>query len=60
MEMLEISPLVLLWTMGLANWLGVCSAYFHADANKAFAKIMGIVLLLTGILMFGIWVGGRR
>ena len=59
MEMVEIHPTVLVWVMLLANWIGNCVGYLNAEKSKTYIKVMGIILLLTGILMLGIWIGGR-
>ena len=59
METVEIYPVVFMWVLLLANWLGNCSAYFRAEESKTYVKVMGIILLLTGILMLGVWIGGR-
>ena len=58
MKMVEIHPAVVVWLLLLTNWLGNCSAYVDGDASRRYAEVTGIVLLLTGILMFGISIGG--
>jgi len=59
MEMVEIHPAVFVWALLLANWIGNCSACTNVEESKTYIKIMGIALLLTGILMLGIWIGNR-
>lgn len=59
MEMIEISPVKLIWSGMLILWFGFCSAYFNKEDTKIVIKGLGVLLLITGIFLLGIAVGGR-
>ena len=59
MEMYEIHPLVLSWVVFFMFWLGLVGAYVEKDDCINFIKGLGAILLLTGILMIGVYIGSR-
>ncbi len=58
--MIEIPALRFIWGSMLVFWFGIWVAY---DSPKGVAatvlKFLGTLLILTGVLLIGIWIGQR-
>jgi hypothetical protein len=57
MELIQIHPVGFIWGMMFVLWLGFCSAYMHKDEARSLVKVLGILLLLTGIFLLGMVIG---
>jgi hypothetical protein len=57
MELIQIHPVGFIWGMLFVLWLGFCSAYMHKDEARLVVKVLGILLLLTGIFLLGMVIG---